>query len=99
MADGGQITLVFRIFEFDLFFGQSIPVNGADQLLIFLQQALAKFLCFFVVHYVLSRSSKNPHGSQLGNGNICVTIALSTDQFDETMSRTGTAREAPAAKN
>jgi len=25
-------------------------------------------------------------------------IALSTDQFDESMSRTGTAREAPAAK-
>src|SRR5215471_17913384 len=57
MADRGQIAFVFGVLELDFFLCQPVPIDRANQLLIFLQQSLPKFLCFFVVH-LYPRSSK-----------------------------------------
>ena len=64
MADGGEIAFVLGILEFYLFFGQPVPINRADQLLIFFEQSLPEFLSFLIVHCVNPLSVlRNPHGS------------------------------------
>src|SRR5262252_117326 len=78
MADRGEVTFIFGVLELDLFFRQSVSINRANQLLIFLQQPLAEFLNFLFVHLCSSLSSKTLMVSQPGNGSICFTVAVST---------------------
>src|SRR5262252_5820205 len=52
MTDGGEVSLVLSIFELNFFLCQPIPIDRANQLLIFLQQSLSEFLGFLVVHCV-----------------------------------------------
>src|SRR2546426_12025762 len=52
MADGGEIAFVLGVLEFYLFFSQPVPINRADQLLIFFEQSLPEFLSFLIVHCV-----------------------------------------------
>src|SRR5205085_1677886 len=54
MADGGEIAFVFSVLELNFFFRQPIPIDRANQLLIFLQQSLSEFLCLLIVHFSLS---------------------------------------------
>ena len=54
MTDCCEITFILGVFEFDLFLGQPIPVDGTDQFLVLLEQTLPEFLRFLVFHFVLS---------------------------------------------
>src|SRR5438093_2266190 len=79
MTDRSEITFVFRVLQLDLFFRQPIPIDRANQLLIFLQQPLPEFLRLLVVHFSYPLSiPQNPHGSATGTGSICIAVALST---------------------
>src|SRR5262245_36929279 len=78
MADRCQITFVFGVLELDLFFGQPVSIDRTNQFLIFLQQALAELLNLFFVHCVSSLSLENLHGSETGDGSICLMRSLST---------------------
>src|SRR5262245_12053068 len=50
MADCGEVPFVLRVFQRNFLFGKSIPVDGADQLLILLGQSLFEFLNLLIVH-------------------------------------------------
>ena len=51
VADRCKIAFVLSVLQRILFFGQSIPINGTNQLLILLSQSLSEFLQFFLVHF------------------------------------------------
>src|SRR2546423_11087309 len=79
MADGGEVALVLSIFQLDLFLRQPVSIDRANQLLVFLQQPLAEFLSFLLVHY---RCPLCPRKTLIalitGNRSICFAIPLST---------------------
>src|SRR6266699_4274250 len=67
MADGREIALVFRVLQFDLFLRQPIPIDRANQLLIFLQQPLTEFLSLLlIVHLCPLFVLQNPPGLATG---------------------------------
>ena len=50
VADCGEVPLIFRVLQRDLFLRQPVPIDASDQLLIFLSQPLFELLYFLVVH-------------------------------------------------
>jgi hypothetical protein len=58
VADCGEIPFILGVFQRDFFFSQPVPIDGADELLIFLSQPLLVFLNFLLVHLSLSSAGR-----------------------------------------
>src|SRR5436190_19828533 len=50
VADCRKVALILGVLKRDFLFSEPVPVDGADQLLIFLGQPLLELLYFLVVH-------------------------------------------------
>src|SRR5215510_5717821 len=90
MTDGGEISLVFGVFELNLFFCQPIPIDRTNQLLVFLQQSLSEFLSFLFVHLNVPLYPPKPSWFRTRNWEYMLRDRrVNKGLFDDSLFRTG----------